>query len=237
MRLRVKNWAELQHYKHRSPTWIKLHLGLLSDYTFTRLSDAQRWHLLGIQMLAAASMDGSIPADAEWVQQRLMSTTPVDLPALVRAGFLESDDLTFASVPASVVARESREEERREEKKERKTQRALGMSPLFLQAWDLYPKRPGNSRQAAWQAWQARVAQGVAEQAMLDGVKGYASYCLRERTQPQYIMLGATFFGPQLRFESDYGMAIPGLDGDTVALYEADGVTMTAAGRELMGAL
>jgi hypothetical protein len=235
MRLRVKDWDTMQHYKDRSPKWVKLYTDLLCDYAFTRLPDEARWHLTGIWMLASATKDGSIPADPTWVQHRLMSTSPVDLAALVRAGFLVSDDLTFASTPAPEGA--GLEERREEKKRTDKKARGLEMSPLFLQAWALYPARPGNGRQAAWAAWQARVAQGVTEQAMLDGVKGYASYCLRERTQPKFVMLGATFFGPALRFEDDYGMAIPGLDGDTVALYEPDGVTLTAAGRELMGAL
>ena len=239
MRLRVKNWTTLQHYKDRSPKWVKLYTDLLNDYAVTALSDASRWHLTGIWMLASATPDGSIPADAKWVQHRLMSDTLPDLGALVRAGFLESDDQIFGSTPAPEGAclEKRRDEKRREEKKENIAQRALEMSPLFLQAWKLYPPRPNNSKQGAWKAWCARLADGVSEQAMLDGVKGYVSYCLRERTQPQFIMQASTFFGPSLRYADDYGMAIPGLDGDSVALYEADGVTLTAAGRELVGAL
>jgi hypothetical protein len=39
-RLRVKNWAEFQHYRSRRPPWIKLHRGLLDDYAWHRLPEA-----------------------------------------------------------------------------------------------------------------------------------------------------------------------------------------------------
>jgi hypothetical protein len=42
-RLRVKNWAEFQHYRHRRPPWIKLHHGLLDDFAWHRLPEAVTW--------------------------------------------------------------------------------------------------------------------------------------------------------------------------------------------------
>ena len=42
-RLRIKNWAEFQHYRTRRPPWIKLHRGLLDDYAWHCLPEAVTW--------------------------------------------------------------------------------------------------------------------------------------------------------------------------------------------------
>ena len=45
--LRPHNWSELQHYKHRTPPWIKLHRKLLDDL---------KWHCLPVASRALAPM-------------------------------------------------------------------------------------------------------------------------------------------------------------------------------------
>ena len=45
-RLRVKNWAEFQHYRSRRPPWIKLHRGLLDDYAWHRLPEASLYRVV-----------------------------------------------------------------------------------------------------------------------------------------------------------------------------------------------
>ena len=40
--------------------------------------------------------------------------------------------------------------------------------------------------------------------AILEGVKRYAAYVRRERTEGKYIKQAATFFGPDRHWESDY---------------------------------
>lgn len=77
-------------------------------------------------------------------------------------------------------------------------------SPVFEQAWATYPKRPGNSRGDALKAWNARVADGADEAQMLAGTKAYAEYVAALHTQPEYIKLGATFFGPGKHYELDW---------------------------------
>lgn len=87
--LSVPNWEEYQHYKDRSPPWIKLHTKLLESYDFACLQDASKAHLLAIWLLASR-LDNRIPADAEWVADKISATEPVDLQELVSLGFLET---------------------------------------------------------------------------------------------------------------------------------------------------
>jgi GT2 family glycosyltransferase len=42
MKLKPKKWSEFQHYKNRSPSWIKLHAKLLDDVAFQRLPRASQ---------------------------------------------------------------------------------------------------------------------------------------------------------------------------------------------------
>lgn len=85
--LKVKNWEELQHYKDRTPPWIKLYNTVLDDYEFSKLTDKERYHLIGIWMLASRT-ENKIPFDATWIGQRLYATDTVDLDRLIELGFL-----------------------------------------------------------------------------------------------------------------------------------------------------
>lgn len=86
--LRVKNFTKFQHYKHRSPPWIKLHRGILDDYHFTCLQDASKLHLVCIWVLAS-QLDNDVPDDPTWIARRIGATEIVDVESLVSAGFLE----------------------------------------------------------------------------------------------------------------------------------------------------
>lgn len=83
----IKNFDRLQHYKDRSPPWIKLYNGLLDDYAFAHLPDASKAHLLAIGLLASR-YSNQIPLDAEWIAKRINATSPVDLETLIKSGFI-----------------------------------------------------------------------------------------------------------------------------------------------------
>lgn len=89
--LRVRNFEKFQHYKHRSPPWIKLHRGVLHDYAFTRLQDASKAHAILLWLLAS-TCDNEIPDDAEWIARQIHSTSEVNVEELLSAGFLERYD-------------------------------------------------------------------------------------------------------------------------------------------------
>lgn len=74
----------------------------------------------------------------------------------------------------------------------------------FVEAYSLYPSRPGSSKASALKAWQARLASGVDPEAMIAGVKRYADFVRQSRTEPTFIKMPATFFGPDRHFDSDW---------------------------------
>lgn len=74
----------------------------------------------------------------------------------------------------------------------------------FLEAYSLYPRRPGASKASALKAWRARIASGVKPADMVAGVKRYASFVEVSRTEPNFIKMPATFFGPDRHFDSDW---------------------------------
>ncbi|ESM41997.1 helix-turn-helix domain-containing protein [Klebsiella pneumoniae] len=79
-------------------------------------------------------------------------------------------------------------------------------SSEFETAWQAYPKRAGgNSKAAAFKAWNARLKDGVNPEAMLAGVKRYATYARATGSVgTQYVKQAATFFGPDRHFEESW---------------------------------
>lgn len=85
--LEVKNWDKFQHYKDRSPPWIKVHRELLDDYEFTRLQDASKLHLILIWVLAS-QLDNRIPNDPAWIAKKIGATEIINLNILIAKNFL-----------------------------------------------------------------------------------------------------------------------------------------------------
>lgn len=123
--LQVRHWERFQHYRDRSPPWIKLYTDLLDDYAYGHLPDVSKAHLLAIWLLAARN-DNKLPADPAWIGQRIGAQEPVNLEILVTAGFLETYcDADNLLASRRQDARERRGEERRE-REEKTRARAEG---------------------------------------------------------------------------------------------------------------
>lgn len=90
MRLTPKKWEEFQHYKDRSPTWIKLHKRLLDDFAYHRLPVASRALAPMLWLLASEYDGGVIDASLDEIAFR-MHVTPGEmaeaLNPLIEAGF------------------------------------------------------------------------------------------------------------------------------------------------------
>lgn len=89
------NWAELQHYKDRSPPWIKLHKKLLDNYEFQSLPVASRALAPMLWLLASEHENGVIDASPQKLSFRLRmteSSAKDALKPLIENGF-------FSAVP------------------------------------------------------------------------------------------------------------------------------------------
>lgn len=82
----------------------------------------------------------------------------------------------------------------------------------FAQAWKAMPKRAGHNPKArAERAFRARLRDGCSPGDMIAGVERYARYCdAMGKTGTEYVMQGATFFGPDKPFEQPYAIATDG---------------------------
>lgn len=85
--LMVRNWDRFQHYRDRTPRWIKVYNDLLSDYSYACLPDATKAHLIGIWLLASRN-NNKLPADPEWIARQIAAKEPVDLERLLSEGWL-----------------------------------------------------------------------------------------------------------------------------------------------------
>jgi hypothetical protein len=81
MKLKPKNWEKFQHYKDRSPPWIKLHRELLIDRDFMMLPIASKALAPLLWLLASESKDGAFDAGEEELIFRL-HVTAKDLQGL-----------------------------------------------------------------------------------------------------------------------------------------------------------
>ncbi|CUJ67660.1 replication protein [Achromobacter sp. 2789STDY5608628] len=91
----------------------------------------------------------------------------------------------------------------------------------FAEAWAAYPKRQGgNPRATAVKAWKARLCKGVAATEMIAGVRGYAAYCRAEGKEgTSFVLMAATFFGPDLRFRDFSGSPAAAGEGNDAKLW------------------
>jgi hypothetical protein len=83
----VVDFDELQHYKHRSPPWIKLYARLWEKPEFEKLSDINKAHYLGICVLASRN-NNRIPMDNAWIEKHISATNPLDLKILFASNLI-----------------------------------------------------------------------------------------------------------------------------------------------------
>ena len=90
----IKNWDRFQHYKKPKPVWIKLYRDLLRDYAFMQLSEADRWVVIGLWIIAAET-NNQIPDDPEYIRASLNLKRKPDLERLSTLGFIETNGDLF----------------------------------------------------------------------------------------------------------------------------------------------
>jgi hypothetical protein len=154
--IQVKNWENFQHYKDRTPPWIKLYNHLLDDFEFSCLPDASKAHLLSIWLLASRT-ENKIPHNPKWISNKISATEDVNLDILIEFGFLEkisskNNEIQTseqdASIPLQTPEQDAcleREERERREKEERK-KKEQRIEDSFNMFWDSYHKKSAKAQ-------------------------------------------------------------------------------------------
>ena len=120
MRLKPKNWAIFQHYKDRSPPWIKLHRDLLINRDFICLPIASKALAPLLWLLASESKDGTFDASFEELQFRLhISRIEYDegIKPLIDKDFFIAASGVLAERKQLAIPERERETETKKEKK------------------------------------------------------------------------------------------------------------------------
>ncbi len=199
--LKIKNWAEFQHYKDRNPPWIKLQTNTFKNYDFSRLPDASKLLAVCIWTLAADSKDGSIPADFEYIKRQcnLSDFVKIEhLKELIIKGYVI--DASNALTDHKQTACPERETE--EEKKEKKRTYVLKEKPNqenFQRFWDLFPRQRRGSKEKAYPAYISALTRATEEQIF----KGLDAYCQSREVSEGYAKGAAAWLNDD-RWASDY---------------------------------
>lgn len=102
--LRVRNYEKFQRFNRDNlkqkpnPDWIKLYYSLLADRMFYRLPDHQKFHVIGM-FLIASQHDNKIPADVDWLQHQMAATEKINLDTLLNSRFVEWVEPSGPSTP------------------------------------------------------------------------------------------------------------------------------------------
>ncbi|MGO4510906.1 hypothetical protein AB4Z51_28240 [Bradyrhizobium sp. 2TAF36] len=183
MTLTPKDWREFQHYKDRSPPWIKLHKKTLDNADFHRLPVASRTLAPMLWLLASEYDDGQITAELDDIAWRFRMSLE-DLHAAVRPliakGLFISDDP--ASAPLAPRKPDAMPEREEEAEKEEETDSRPGKArperapSRFDEFWQAYPRRDGpNPRKPAETRFDSLVKTGLDPQMLIDAAKKLAT--------------------------------------------------------------
>ena len=124
MKLRPKNWKTFQHYKKRTPPWIKLHRTLLDDFDYQRLPVASKALAPMLWLLASEYDDGIFDGSADLLAFRMrwdVKDINAGLKPLIDAGFfVDASDMLASCLQHATLETEGEGEPKGEKEVEQK---------------------------------------------------------------------------------------------------------------------
>jgi len=167
--LKVKNWEEFQHYKDRSPPWIKLHRDLLRNYDFIKLSDKSKLHLMLIWLLAS-QMDNKIPADPKFIKLQIGVNEEIDFKELIGNGFLIDDSDALADRKRGAIVETETEAY--------STEVETDYTPAFEELWLIYPALAAKgAKNKAKEKYIKLIKKGISHEEIIRGTERYRDFC------------------------------------------------------------
>jgi len=152
MSVRIKNFSKFQHFKDRSPPWVKLYRDILDDPDWHELEGESAKILVALWLIASEDPEkaGSLP-DARKLCFRLRVQESVLNKALSRLShWLERDDIELISDRYQLDAPEERRD--RGETDTCSPSASESADDGFASFWGQYPKKV--AKPAAEKAWK-----------------------------------------------------------------------------------
>ena len=135
--LEIRNWDQFQHYRHRSPPWIKLHRDILASEDWVMLADASKL-LMVVCMLVAAKFDGRVPNNPHYFKRVAYLDKMPDLTPLIETGFLVKLQADASTLQADASGRKHLRTNATPEKSKRESK----SKSVFLCPHNPYKNKP-----------------------------------------------------------------------------------------------
>lgn len=211
MRLAPRDWGSFQHYKNRSPAWIKLHKLLLDDYDFQSLPIPSKALLPMLWLLASEFENGFIVASATKLAFRLRMTESEFLEALapiIEHGFFAYARDVLAQGKQTSSPEKNREEQ--EEEEERDAREAAPQVRLGEDFWKAYP-HPANRGDKVNTVKRINELPAVEQRKALESLEPFKAVIAKEQARNKdYLPPMAATYVNQRRWESVLETAAPG---------------------------
>jgi len=170
--MKIKGWTEFQHFKDRTPPWIKLHRTILERRDISVISDCSFRVLVGLWLLASedATMQGLLP-DIPEIAFRLRMEEARIIKALGELGaFLDDVDISVISPRYQDDVPETETETEGEREREIVSGKPDDSAPKkatvngsrFPEFWAIYPKKV--ARKTCEGIWKRRKLDALADE-------------------------------------------------------------------------
>lgn len=139
MLIQPKNWAIFQHYKDRSPPWIKLHRDLLNDRQFMRLPIASKALAPMLWLLASENKDGIFDASVDELHFRLRldeKDIKTGVKALIDNGFFVIVSEVLAECYQVAIPEREGETEKETDKEKKRSKAATPPQDVDNEVWE-----------------------------------------------------------------------------------------------------
>lgn len=199
MAWRIKNWETFQHFRDRTPPWIKLHRILLDDHDWHKLEPSAAKFLVMLWLLASEDKkkQGWLPPIDDIAFRLRMSEQDVISLAARLSHWLERDDNAVISachhdnnvLPHPARSQETEAEAETERETEKRSPNGDSINSRFEIWWQEVPKTRRVGKKAVKAEYTRIVQRGEAtHDELLIGMRGYRALVDAERTETQYIV-------------------------------------------------
>jgi len=138
MSIRIKNWSKHQHFKDRTPPWIKLYREILDDPDWHDLDGDDAKLLIGLWLIASEdeTHQGTLPDLRKLAFRLRMKESQLNQQLTKLSHWLIRDDINVTSDGCPVVSPETETEKRQSAK-------YVDQENQFSEFWELYGKKTG----------------------------------------------------------------------------------------------